>query len=52
VQGIIDQNGAFEKQADSNKFVFVSSGSQWFLPGPVDFVFEEEADDGTQKSVS
>jgi hypothetical protein len=52
VQGIIGQNGAFEKKADWNKFFPIRAtaiGSCRSLPR---FIFEEEANDGTQKSIS
>jgi len=41
VQGIINQNGAFEKKADSSK-LFPVEQSHWLLPEPAeDFVFEK-----------
>jgi hypothetical protein len=49
VQGIIGQNGAFEKKADWNKFFPIRATAIGSCRG---FVFEEEANDGTQKSIS
>jgi hypothetical protein len=52
VQGIIGQNGAFEKKADSNKLFPIRATAVAPAGACRGFVFEKGADDGTQKSVS
>jgi hypothetical protein len=51
MQGIIGQNGAFEKKADSNKLFPIRATVSGFCRS-LGFVFKKGADDGTQKSVS